>query len=172
MDESGCAFRIVARQSKPLKPTVLPKLLMPSNLKPFFQRWAINTLAVLVAAHLVKGIRYDTVGSLFAASLLLGIFNSVLRPIMLLLSLPLLIFTLGMFTLVINGLLLYFVGWLVGPFYVDSFGAAFWGGLVISVVSLLANLLLGTGQIQVEVDRKPKPPSGNDEDGDGPIIDV
>ena len=79
---------------------------MTENLKPFLQRWAITTVAVLVAANVVTGIRYDTTGGLLAASLLLGILNAFLRPVMLLLSLPLLILTLGMFTLVINAILL------------------------------------------------------------------
>ena len=144
---------------------------MPSNLKPFLQRWAITTVSVLVAANVIKGIHYDTVAGLLVASLLLGILNAFLRPVMLLLALPLLILTLGLFTLVINAMLLYLVGSLVKPFHVDSFSAAFWGSLVISVVSLVVNLLLGTNQIKVETRRQNRPPKGGD-GGDGPVIDV
>ncbi|MBM3841412.1 MAG: phage holin family protein [Verrucomicrobia bacterium] len=141
------------------------------NLKPFLQRWAITTLAVLVAANVVDGIHYDTLGGLLVASLLLGVLNAFLRPVMLLLSLPLLILTLGLFTLVINAMLLSFVGWLVRPFHVDSFGAAFWGSLVISIVSLVVNLMLGTHQVKIETRRGKGPPGGRDS-GDGPVIDV
>ena len=93
------------------------------DLKSFLQRWLINTLAVLVA------------------TLVLGILNSFLRPLLMLISLPLLIFTLGLFTLVINALLLYFVGNLVTGFHVVNFKAAFWGALVISVVSFAVNTI-------------------------------
>ena len=144
---------------------------MPPNLKPFLQRWAITTLSVLVAANVVKGIHYDSVGGLLVASLLLGILNAFLRPVMLLLALPLLILTLGLFTLIINAMLLSLVGSLVRPFHVDSFSAAFWGSLVISIVSLVVNLILGTNQIKVETRRQNRPPGGPD-GGNGPVIDV
>jgi putative membrane protein len=145
---------------------------MPANLKSFLQRWLINTVAVLVAANVVTGIHYDTVGALLVASLLLGILNAFLRPLLLLLSLPLLILTLGLFTLVINALLLSFVGWLVGPFHVNNFSAAFWGGLVISLVSLIINPFLGGRQARIEVQHGPRPPSRPKNGGGGPIIDV
>ena len=79
----------------------------------FSQAWLINTLAVLVAVYIVPGIHFSKDSGLlapFIASLVLGILNAFIRPILMLLALPLLIFTLGLFTLVINALLLYFVG--------------------------------------------------------------
>jgi len=100
----------------------------------------------------------------------LGIFNALLRPLLVLLSLPLVIFTLGLFTLFINALLLYFVGSLVKSFVVADFWAAFWGALIISVVSLILNSLTGTGGSRIEVQRG-KRRSGRG-DGDGPVIDV
>lgn len=150
---------------------------MNSALKPFLQRWLITTLAVLVAANLVKGIHYDTVAGLFIASLLLGILNAFVRPFMLLLSFPFLIATLGLFVLFINAFLLYLVGQIVRSFHVDSFGAAFWGGLVISLVSLAVNALTGTGggRIQVRRGSSTRPPSRPPSDGggpSGPVIDV
>lgn len=144
---------------------------MSSNLKPFLQRWAITTLAVLAAANVVSGIHYDSVSGLLVASLLLGILNAFFRPIMMLFALPLLILTLGLFTLIINAMLLSFVGWLVRPFHVDSFGAAFWGSVVISIVSLAVNFLLGTNRIQVKTQSGKRPPGGRD-GGNGPVIDV
>src|ERR1041385_1877983 len=112
---------------------------MSPRLKSFLQRWVVNTLGVLVAATVVAGIHYDTALGLLMASLLLGVLNAFVRPLMILLSLPLLIFTLGFFILVINALLLYLVGSLLKPFHVDTFGAAFLGALIISIVSLLVN---------------------------------
>ena len=90
----------------------------------FLQSWIINTFAVLVAAIILRGhIRYENSVDLIVAALLLGILNAFVKPILMLLALPLVIFTLGLFTFVINGLLLYFVGMLMGPYFqVDSFG--------------------------------------------------
>jgi len=89
----------------------------------------------MVAASIIKGIRYDTVGALIGAALLLGILNAFLRPILLLLMAPLIILTLGLFIFVVNGLLLLLVNDLVHGFHVDSFGSAFWGAILISIVS-------------------------------------
>jgi putative membrane protein len=147
---------------------------MPPAWKNFFQRWVINTLAVVVAVYILPGIDYQKWPDLLIASLVLGILNAVLRPIMLILSLPLLVFTLGLFLLVINALLLWFAGWLLDPhFVVDSFGSAFWGALIISIVSLVLNVITGSGNARVEVRRDHpdrRPPSGKG--GNGPVIDV
>src|SRR5579862_3360806 len=136
----------------------------------FLGNWAINTFAVLIAALILHGhIRYGNSGDLIIASLLLGILNAFVRPVLMLLALPLLIFTLGLFTLVINALLLYFVGVLMGPYFqVDSFGFAFLGALIISIVSVALNVL--TGSARVSVQRRPPPPK-NPRDDDGPVID-
>lgn len=101
----------------------------------FIFRWAITTVAVIIAASLIRGIRYDTAGALILASLLLGILNAFVRPILLILSAPLILLTLGLFIFVVNGLMLYWVQGLVGGFHVDSFGSAFWGAILISVIS-------------------------------------
>jgi putative membrane protein len=144
---------------------------MSIRVKTFLQRWLVNTLGVVAAAHVVRGIGYDTVPGLIVASLLLGILNAFIRPLMIVLSLPLLIFTLGLFLLVINALLLYFVGWIVGTFHVASFGAAFWGALIVSLVSFVANWVLGTNRVRVQYSRRRRPPP-RPRDGGGPIIDV
>jgi len=91
----------------------------------------------MIAAGIVGGIRYDSVGSLIGAALLLGILNAFLRPILLLLTAPLIILTLGLFIFVVNGLLLLLVNDLVHGFHVDSFGSAFWGAILISIASWL-----------------------------------
>jgi putative membrane protein len=137
----------------------------------FLQSWVINTFAVLVAAIILGGhITYQSPADLLVAALLLGILNAFVRPILMLLALPLLIFTLGLFTLVINALVLYFVGVLMGPhFQVDTFGFAFLGALIISIVSIALNVL--TGGARVTVRRRRPPPRGNDDD-DKPVIDV
>jgi putative membrane protein len=145
--------------------------MFPAKMKSFLQRWLINTLAVLVATYVVSGISYGKPVDLFVAALILGILNAILRPLLLLLSLPLLIFTLGLFTLVINALLLLLASWLVGEshFHVAGFWPAFFGALVISLVSIVLNSLTGTGNSRISVKRGKAPPR---DDGQGPVIDV
>ena len=101
----------------------------------FIFRWAVTTISVMIAASLIRGIRYDTTGALILASLLLGILNAFVRPVLLILSAPLILFTLGLFIFVVNGLMLYSVPSLVSGFHVDSFGSAFWGAILISIIS-------------------------------------
>jgi putative membrane protein len=141
--------------------------------KKFIKSWAINTLAVLVAVYMVPGIHFkdDSLWTPFVTSLVLGILNAFIRPILMLLALPLLILTLGLFTLVINALLLYFVSFLLGNYFaVDSFGAAFLGALVISIVSMLLNLITGSSQARIRFQHRRRPPDSAD--GGGPVIDV
>jgi len=143
------------------------------SLRKFLQTWLITTLAVLVAVHIVPGIRFqeNKLWIPFVASLILGILNAFIRPIMMLVALPVLIITLGLFTLVINALLLYLVGALLRPhFTVDTFGAAFLGALIISVVSVALNVLTGTGNTRVTIRRQQRPPDSDHKGGD--VIDV
>jgi len=113
-------------------------------------RWLINFLALFAAAWLVKGITVDGGGgwTVFAImALILGLVNALLRPLLKLLTCPLILLTLGLFTLVINGFTLWLSSWIavnwfhVG-FYVDGFWAAFWGALVVSIVSLILSAIL------------------------------
>jgi putative membrane protein len=101
----------------------------------FVFRWAITTVAVMVTSSIIHGIRYDSVASLIGAALLLGILNAFLRPILLILSAPLILLTLGLFILVVNGLMLFVVPGIVIGFHVDGFWSAFWGAIIISIVS-------------------------------------
>jgi putative membrane protein len=147
---------------------------MPVTFLNFLQRWVVTTLAVLVAAWLVPGIRFDTPSTLFLASLLLGFLNAFVRPLLLVFSLPLLVVTLGLFVPVLNALLLLFVGELVKGFEVAGFWPALGGSLVISFVSIVINVLLGRGprmEVRSGSRRPPGGPSGPGT-GNGPVIDV
>ena len=121
-------------------------------------------------------IRVAETTDLFLASLLLGILNAGIRPILLLLALPLLIFTLGLFTIVINAALLYLVHGIMGThFEVESFGWAMLGSVIISIISLPLNILTGGGSTRITVRRPRRPPGskpGDDDSGSGPVIDV
>lgn len=149
---------------------------MPPKAKKFLQSWIINTLAVALAALMVDGIHYEKPLDLILASLLLGILNTFLRPFIMLLALPLLIFTLGLFMLVINALILYFVGSVLRPhFWVEDFWSAFWGALIIGIVSILLNVMTGGGNTRMEFRRGPprkKDSNRHDDGGNGPVIDV
>lgn len=113
----------------------------------FGYRWLIGGLGLLIATAIVPGLHYE--GNAFGfvvLALIFGLINALLKPILSLLTCPLVLLTLGLFMLVINGLLLGLTGSLgraIGiPFYVDGFGAAFVGGIVISLVSLLATIAI------------------------------
>lgn len=131
--------------------------------------WAINTLAVAIAAMILHNhIHFEARGDLVIASLVLGILNAFVRPILFFFALPFLILTLGLFTWVINALLLYLVGLLLKPyFWVDSFLYAFLGALIISIVSTLLNIATGNAQLSV---RRGPPPGKKKNDDD--VIDV
>ena len=101
----------------------------------FVFRWAVITIAIMVASSIIRGIRYDTVAALIGASLLLGILNAFVRPFLLILSAPLILLTLGLFILVVNGVMLFVVPNVITGFHVDSFWSAFWGAIIISIVS-------------------------------------
>jgi putative membrane protein len=103
----------------------------------FVFRWLVTTVGVMVAAAFIKGIRYDTTGALIAAALLLGILNAFVRPVLLILGAPLILLTLGIFILLVNGLMLYWVPGIVSGFHVDGYGTAFWGAVVIGIISWL-----------------------------------
>jgi putative membrane protein len=101
----------------------------------FVFRWIATTVAVMVAASVIHGIRYDSASSLIGAALLLGILNAFVRPILLILSAPLILLTLGFFVLVVNSLMLLLVPSVVSGFHVDGFWSAFWGAIIISLIS-------------------------------------
>ena len=101
----------------------------------FIIRWIITTVAVVFAAWVIPGIRVQGSGASLGAALLLGILNAFIRPVLLLLSAPLILLSLGFFILIINALLLYLVPTFVPGFSIDGFGSAFWGAIVIGLVS-------------------------------------
>src|SRR3984893_8872028 len=102
----------------------------------FVFRWFVTAFAVFVAAPIV-GIDYTGIGCLLGASLLLGIINAFVRPILLFLSIPLILVTLGFFILIINALMLKFVSEIVPCFKVHGFWSAIFGAIIISFVSWL-----------------------------------
>ena len=118
-------------------------------------RWLFLALAVMAASYLIAGIRVDGFLSALLAAGLLGFLNAFFRPILLILTLPLNLVTLGLFTFVINAFLLLMVSGVVGGFHVDGYGAGLLGSLIVSVVSwLLSSFINDQGRIEYIVMRK------------------
>ena len=121
-------------------------------------RFALTALAVLLTSLIIPGIRVDGILSLVAATLVLAFFNAFLRPILIFFTLPLTILSLGSFVLVINAILLILVSRLIPGFHVSGFWAAFFGTILISLISGFLNLLIGhTGSVEIIIHRPPRP---------------
>jgi putative membrane protein len=122
-------------------------------------RWLILTVAILSAAYLLDGMEVQGFTSAFFAAAVLGILNAVLRPVLIILTLPLNILSLGLFTFVINAFLLKVASGVIPGFEVHGFWPALFGSLIISLVSwLLSSLIDDRGRIEV-IDLKKR--SGN-----------
>lgn len=118
-------------------------------------RIMINALSIAVAIKIIDGITFTgewwkmiIIGAIF------GIINALIKPLMMLFTLPLIIFTLGLFTLVVNALMLIITEKLSGPFnlglQIDGFWAAFWGALIVSIVSMILSWITGIKKMKVE----------------------
>lgn len=113
-------------------------------------RWLINAVALLLISQIIRGIEVDGVAAALAAGAVLGILNAVLRPILLILTLPLTLLTLGLFALMLNGFMLYLAGTIVKGFTVTGFWSAVFGALLLSIVSGLANAFINDrGRLEV-----------------------
>lgn len=146
-----------------------------TDYKRFLQVWLINTMAVLVAVYVVPGITFadKSAWTPFVTALMLGILNAVIRPILMLLALPLLLLTLGLFTLVINACMLMLVSLILRPhFEVRDFWSAFWGAVLISLVSMILGKMTGLNQSKIRIQKHRQPPSPPPPSGKGPVIDV
>ena len=151
----------------------------PNNPKPvqsFLKRWTVTTLAVMAADIICPGIEIKDLTGVIMAPLVLGLLNAFVRPLLLLLSLPLLILTLGVFLWVINALLLLFTSYLAGEhFHVDGFWWAMAGAAIISLVSIIANAFLGDGRstfVFRQQQHQSQRSRVDHDDDDGPVIDV
>ena len=109
-------------------------------------RWALSALSVIVTAYIVPGVTVTNVWSALVAALVIGLVNALIRPLILLLTLPVNIVTLGLFTFVINALMFWLASSIVKGFDVANFRAAFFGALVYWIVSWLVNGLVTTAE--------------------------
>lgn len=126
----------------------------------FLVRLLINAAALWAAVHLVPGIHFTgTPTQLLGIAIVFGVLNAVLKPILIVLSLPALILTLGLFTFVLNGVVLWATSGLSNAlglrFAIDGFWAAFLGALVVSVVSMVLSMFASDAASQKKADRMP-----------------
>jgi putative membrane protein len=118
---------------------------MLDNIPTFLIHWAVTALSLWVASAIFKGIRFSGASSLIVAALLLGFVNAVLRPVLIVLTFPLTLVTLGLFLLVINALMLMLVSALIPGFSVSGFWTAFFASIFITVLSFFFGILLFSG---------------------------
>ena len=105
----------------------------------FVIKWLVATLAIIITAYLLPGVMIDSLWAAFIAALVLGIINVILKPILVILTLPINFLTLGLFTFVINALLVMLASWLVPGFGVDGFLWALWFSIVIAILNFFLN---------------------------------
>jgi len=143
------------------------------------QNWAVTLLAVIIAAYWVDGIRYESINNLLVAGVLLSLAYEFVRPYLMVLALPLLLLTLTLFRFVINAFLLGIVAALVPGFSINGFWSAFWGALIISLITSLfqPKTVRLPAQPSVhpraQVDNQDAPRRfDKDDSGSGPVIDI
>jgi putative membrane protein len=128
------------------------------RIRELFGLWLINSLGLLLVSKSIKGIEFSSSGwqqaaTIFAAAALLGLINVALKPILLVLTLPINILSLGLFTLLINGACLGLVSWAVPGFEIASLWSAVLGALLLSLISMLLNAVLLAGGFKVRIQR-------------------
>jgi putative membrane protein len=109
-------------------------------------RWLINTIALFIVVTLVPHFHYRSIATLAIAAAVLGLLNAIVRPILLVLTLPLTIVTLGLFLIVLNAIMLELTAFLVPGFEIGGFGWAMAGAIVLSIVALITNRIGGREQ--------------------------
>jgi putative membrane protein len=116
----------------------------------FLVFWGVNTLSLWVADDLFDGLAIASARALFVSGLMLGLVNAVLKPLLIVLTLPLSVLTLGFFVLIINALMLLLVAWLVPGLTVTGFWDGFFAALFVSIFSFVVNALLGLNKVRIQ----------------------
>ena len=124
---------------------------MPHHLLTFLVHWGITALSLWLASHVFKGLRFDDARALVVSALLLGLANAIVRPVLVVLTLPLTLLTFGAFLLVINALMLLLVARLVRGFRISGFWTAFFASIFIAVLSLVIGAVVSIGDPGSEI---------------------
>ena len=131
---------------------------MLNNITPFLIHWAITGVSLWIASHLFRGLKFDGTGALVVSALLLGLANAVVKPLLIVLTLPLTLVTFGLFLLVINALMILLVAALVKGFKVSGFWTALFASIFISLLSIVIGSFVTSGDPAEKVQM---PQSGN-----------
>ena len=127
-------------------------------MKGLILRWLISTASIMLASYLVNGIRVSGFFSALLAAVALGILNAVLRPILIILTLPLTILTMGFFIFIINALMLVMASGIIPGFVVQGFWPAMFGSLIISIINWVLSMFINEqGKIEyIQLTKKGK----------------
>lgn len=112
------------------------------NIIEFLAHWGITALSLWVASLIFHGLSFSNKQSLFVSALLLGLANAIIRPVVILFTIPLTVFTFGFFLLVINALMMLMVAWAVPGFRISGFWTAFFASIFIAVLSFFVGLFI------------------------------
>lgn len=126
---------------------------MLDNLTPFLLHWGVMSLSLWAASYVFSGIRFADTPSLIISALLLGFANAIVKPLLVILTLPLTLVTLGFFLLVINALMLLLVSSLVRGFTISGFWTAFFASIFIAVLSFLIGAFVVDGDTTWRISR-------------------
>ncbi len=118
-------------------------------MKGFIARVLITAFGLWLADLLLAGVRFDGAPALFLAAALLGLVNAIVRPVVIFLTLPITLVTLGLFLLVINGLMVMFVGWLMPSFHLAGLGPAILASIIVGLTGWIANAYIGDRKVEV-----------------------
>jgi putative membrane protein len=102
-------------------------------------RWLVNTLALLAVAYLVRGFSFDSFGAAAITALVLGLLNALVRPLLVLLTFPITVLTLGLFLIVLNAVMLELADWMIAGFHIRDFWSAMLGALLLSIIGIVTN---------------------------------
>ena len=139
---------------------------MNSPIAQLFLRWLVLALGVMIATKIIPGITCDNGSTLILVVLLLSFFNAILKPLLVLFTLPFIVFTMGLGVVLINALLFLLVGELVNGFVVDGFWTAIGGSLVVSATNLLVSVVM-RGAV-----RRVPPPRRGPKSKEDDVIDI
>lgn len=106
-------------------------------------RWVLSALTLLIVAELIPGFQVSSFSYALIVAVFIGFANIVIRPILLILTLPVNIITLGLFTFVVNALILLIIAGIIDGFEITGFGAAFWSALILWALNFIINVFLG-----------------------------
>ena len=121
----------------------------------FLLRVAVNALAIMLAASIVPGIQVDGLVPALVGGLLLGLVNAIVRPVLIILTLPITLITLGLFLLVLNGFCFWLVASIVKGFYVSGFWSACLGALIVTIVSWIMTALISDSGKVIVITKRP-----------------